>query len=60
MMEPPGCPGALIFVRLSHPKTHLEAMTSRPLLLEVRAKEAHRAGQRRLTITSFSLMLNEI
>lgn len=41
-----------IFVRLAHPKTHLEAITSRPLLLEAVAKETQHAGQRHLTITS--------
>jgi len=41
-----------IFVRLAHPDTHLEAITSRPLLLHAVAKRTEHAGQQRLTITS--------
>jgi hypothetical protein len=41
-----------LFVRLAHPDTHLEAITSRPLLLHAVAKQVEHAGQRRLTITS--------
>lgn len=41
-----------LFVRLAHPDTHLEAITSRPLLLHAVAKQTEHAGQRHLTITS--------
>jgi len=41
-----------LFVRLAHPDTHLEAMTSRPLLLNAVARRTEHAGQQQLTITS--------
>ena len=41
-----------LFVRLAHPNTHLEAISSRPLLLHAVAKQTEHAGQRYLTITS--------
>jgi hypothetical protein len=41
-----------LFVRLAHPEKHLEAITSRPLLLHAVAKQVEHAGQRYLTITS--------
>jgi len=45
-----------VFVRLAHPDTHLEAITSRPLLLHAVAQQIEHAGQRRLTITSTHAM----
>lgn len=41
-----------IFSRLANPNTHLEAITSRPLLLHAVAKQTTHAGQTKLTITS--------
>jgi hypothetical protein len=41
-----------LFVRLAHPDQHLEAITSRPLLLHAVAKQTQHAGQTRVTITS--------
>ena len=41
-----------LFVRLAHPDKHLEAITSRPLLLNAVARHTEHAGQQRLTITS--------
>jgi Transposase DDE domain group 1 len=41
-----------LFVRLAHPDTHLEAITSRPLLLNAVARRTEHAGQQHLTITS--------
>jgi hypothetical protein len=43
-------------LRLAHPDTHLEAITSRPLLLHAVAKQTEHAGQRPLTITSTHAM----
>jgi hypothetical protein len=39
------------YVRLAHPKTHLEAITSRPLLLSGVARLTEHAGQSRLLLT---------
>jgi Transposase DDE domain group 1 len=39
------------YVRLAHPKTRLEAITSRPLLLGGIARLTHHAGQSRLLVT---------
>lgn len=49
-----------VFVRLAHPDTHLEAITSRPLLLHAVAKQTEHAGQRRLTITSTHAMADTV
>jgi len=49
-----------LFVRLAHPDTHLEAITSRPLLLHAVAKQTEHAGQRRLTITSTHAMAPQV
>jgi hypothetical protein len=49
-----------VFVRLAHPNTHLEAITSRPLLLHAVAKQIEHAGQRRLTITSTHAMAETV
>ena len=39
------------YVRLAHPQTRLEAVTSRPLLLSGVARLTHHAGQSRLSLT---------
>jgi hypothetical protein len=39
------------YVRLAHPKTRLEAITSRPLLLAGIARLTHHSGQARLLVT---------
>lgn len=56
-----------IFTRLANPDSHLEAITSRPLLLNAIAKQTTHAGQTKITITSthrksekISLILTEI
>jgi hypothetical protein len=49
-----------VFVRLAHPNTHLEASTSRPLLLQAVAKQTEHAGQRHLTITSTHAMAETV
>ena len=49
-----------VFVRLAHPDTHLEAITSRPLLLHAVAKQIEHAGQRHLTITSTHAMAETV
>lgn len=41
-----------LFVRLAHPHKHVEAITSRPLLLHGVATQPRHAGQTHLTITS--------
>ena len=41
-----------IFTRLANPNSHLEAVTSRPLLLHAIAKQTTHAGQTKLTVTS--------
>lgn len=41
-----------IFTRLANPDSHLEAITSRPLLLNAIAKQTAHAGQTKITITS--------
>ncbi len=41
-----------IFTRLANPNSHLEAVTSRPLLLHAVAKQTTHAGQTKLTVTS--------
>lgn len=41
-----------IFTRLANPDSHLEAITSRPLLLNAIAKQTTHAGQTKITITS--------
>ena len=41
-----------LFVRLAEPSYHLEAITSRPLLLHAVAKQTTHSGQTRVTITS--------
>jgi len=41
-----------LFVRLAEPSYHLEAITSRPLLLHAVAKQTSHSGQTRVTITS--------
>lgn len=41
-----------LFVRLAEPKKHLEAVTSRPLLLQSIGKQTTHAGQTRISITS--------
>ena len=47
-----------IFTRLANPATHLEAVTSRPLLLNAVAKQTSHAGQTKLTITSMHSKAN--
>ena len=56
-----------IFTRLANPDSHLEAITSRPLLLNAIAKQTTHAGQTKVTITSthcksekISLILSKI
>lgn len=49
-----------LFVRLAHPDKHLEAISSRPLLLHAVAKQTEHAGQRRLTITSTHALSAEV
>ena len=49
-----------LFVRLAHPNTHLEAISSRPLLLHAVAKQTEHAGQRHLTITSTHAMSAQV
>ncbi len=41
-----------LFVRLAHPDKHLEAITSRPLLLHAVGKQTRHQGQTMMTITS--------
>jgi hypothetical protein len=41
-----------IFTRLANPDSHLEAISSRPLLLNAIAKQTTHAGQTKITITS--------
>lgn len=41
-----------IFTRLANPDSHLEAITSRPLLLNAIAKQTSHAGKTKVTITS--------
>jgi hypothetical protein len=41
-----------IFTRLANPNSHLEAITSRPLLLHAVAKQTSHAGRSKITITS--------
>jgi len=41
-----------LYVRLAHPDKHLEAITSRPLLLHAVGKQTHHQGQTMVTITS--------
>lgn len=41
-----------IFTRLANPNSHLEAITSRPLLLNAVAKQTSHAGRTKVTITS--------
>jgi hypothetical protein len=41
-----------LFSRLAVPEKHIEAMTSRPLLLHAVGKQSHHAGQTILTLTS--------
>ncbi len=41
-----------IFTRLANPDSHLEAVTSRPLLLNAVAKQTRHSGQKKLTVTS--------
>ena len=41
-----------LFVRLAEPKKHLEAITSRPLLLHSVAKQTVHAGQTKISISS--------
>ncbi len=41
-----------VFTRLANPNSHLEAVTSRPLLLNAVAKQTKHAGQTKVTITS--------
>jgi hypothetical protein len=41
-----------LFVRLAEPDKHLEAITSRPLLLHAIGKQASHAGQTRISISS--------
>ncbi|NBC47653.1 MAG: hypothetical protein GVY22_06635 [Gammaproteobacteria bacterium] len=40
-----------LFARLAEPDKHLEAITSRPLLLNALAREVNHGRQRRLIIT---------
>ena len=56
-----------IFTRLANPDSHLEAITSRPLLLNAIAKQTTHAGQTKITVTSthcksekISLILSKI
>jgi hypothetical protein len=56
-----------LFVRLAEPDKHLEAITSRPLLLHAVGKQTSHAGQTRISISSMhgktgkvQLMLNRI
>ena len=56
-----------VFVRLAEPDKHLEAITSRPLLLHAVGKQTSHAGQTRISISSMhgktgkvQLMLNRI
>ena len=48
------------YVRLAHPKTRLEAITSRPLLLSGVARLTRHAGQSRLLLTLTHAAANEI
>ena len=48
------------YVRLAHPKTRLEAITSRPLLLSGIARMTQHAGQSRLLLTLTHAADNEI
>ena len=48
------------YVRLAHPKTRLEAITSRPLLLSGIARMTQHAGQSRLLLTLTHAAGNEI
>ncbi len=41
-----------LFVRLAEPDKHLEAITSRPLLLHAIGKQVTHAGQTRISISS--------
>ncbi|PCI36611.1 MAG: transposase [Thiotrichales bacterium] len=41
-----------LFVRLANPDSHLEAITSRPLLLHAIGRQTKHAGQKNITITS--------
>lgn len=49
-----------IFTRLANPNSHLEAVTSRPLLLHAVAKQTRHAGQTKLTITSLHSKSNKV
>jgi hypothetical protein len=48
------------YVRLAHPQTRLEAITSRPLLLNGVARLTHHAGQSRLLLTLTHAADNQI
>jgi hypothetical protein len=48
--------GWTLFVRLADPQRHLEAITSRPLLLHGVAKQTRHAGQTTITISSAHAM----
>ena len=48
------------YVRLAHPKTRLEAITSRPLLLSGVARLTRHAGQSRLLLTLIHAAGNQI
>lgn len=49
-----------IFTRLANPESHLEAVTSRPLLLHAVAKQTTHVGKTKLTITSNHSKSNKI
>jgi len=49
-----------LFVRLANPDSHLEAITSRPLLLNSIGKQTTHAGQKHLTITSTHAKANKV
>ena len=49
-----------LFVRLAHPDKHLEAITSRPLLLHAVGKQTRHQGQTMVTITSAHAMSEKV
>ena len=49
-----------LFVRLAEPDKHLEAITSRPLLLEAVGKQTRHAGQTCISVTSTHGKLHKV
>jgi hypothetical protein len=49
-----------LFVRLANPDKHLEAITSRPLLLHAVGKQVTHAGQTRISISSTHGKINKV